>query len=63
MVRIVLMFVAALVVAVALMSPSAPGALAASSAAEPFVESAPAEPRADVPVERIPRTLRGLVPS
>ena len=61
MVRIVLMFVAALVVAVALMSASAPGALAASRAAEPFVEPAPAEPRADVPLERIPRTLRGLV--
>ena len=62
MVRIVSMFVAALVVAVALMSASAPGAvLAASSAAEPFVEPAPAEPRADVPLERIPRTLRGLV--
>ena len=43
MVRIVSMFVAALVVAVALMSASAPGAvLAASSAAEPFVEPAPA---------------------
>ena len=61
MVRIVSMFVAALVVAVALMSASAPGALAASRAAEPFVEPAPAEPRADVPLERIPRTLRGLV--
>ena len=61
MVRIVSMFVAALVVAVALMSASAPGALAASSAAEPFVEPASAEPRADVPLERIPRTLRGLV--
>ena len=62
MVRIVSMFVAALLVAVALMSASAPGeVLAASRAAEPFVEPAPAQPSADVPLERIPRTLRGLV--
>ncbi len=62
MVRIVLTVVAALVVSVALVAANAPGeVLAAPRAAEPFVEPAPAEPRADVPLERIPRTLRGLV--
>ncbi len=62
MVRIVSISLAALVAAVALVMASAPGeALAASRGAEPIVELAPAQPRADVPLERIPRTLNGLV--
>ena len=62
MVRILATFVTALALSAALIVSGTPGAAsAAGAAAEPLVAPADTAPRADVPVVRIPRTLRGLV--
>lgn len=62
MVRILATVVTALALSVALIVSGTPGqAAAAGVAADPLIAPADTAPRADVPVVRIPRTLRGLV--